>query len=850
MKNKVLFSLFLLCLIGNVSLSYAQENAKTTFVVKGTFIDSLTNEGEPYATIKIVEKKTPSKAVKMAVTSGNGKFRETMTALPGNYLITISSIGKRTITKEFRLNAGEKSVDLGNLYTSEATNELKGVEIVAQKPLVKVEVDKLSYNMEDDPDSKVNNVLEMLRKVPLVTVDGEDNIKVKGKSNFKVHVNGKPNTMMSNNPKDVLKNMPASNIKYIEVVTAPGAKYDAEGIGGILNIVTVDRKLQGYTVSLNSRLDNYRWGSGFYGAMQKGKLTLSASYNYSTMGNPQQTSESFRENLVSDEEKYLESFGSSKSNGSFQYGNIEASYDIDTLSLLSFGFGTYGGGNDNNGAQSVTMYNADRQQVVYGYKGNSISDNSWYSYSGNIDYQKISAKNKQRIFTLSYRLNANPSKNNYNNSYSDFTPLDKKQEIVQKFLLFNSRSDGRSNTLEHTFQVDYTTPFGKYHTLETGVKYILRSNTSDNKYYEAEGVSDSYKYNEKRSSDYRHQNNIWAAYLGYKYQYKNFTLKPGVRYEYTNENVNYIVGPGVDFKTNYNNIVPTMLLGFKVGEMQNLRFNYNMRISRPNIFNLNPYFNNSNPMAISQGNPSLKSEKSHNFDISYGYFGSSFDINISAIHSFGNDGIQRVSRLITQRGGEQMGDYFIPEGAMYSTYKNIGKSRSTGMFLYTGINPTPKLRFYFDFYGNYVDIKSHQQGLHNYGWEGFFSGNVQWTLPLDFRFGCYGSYGTPSVGLQSKGTSYYDYSLNLNRSFLKEKRLSIGIFATNLFNKNQVFTSELKGSNFLSTNISRVPTRRFGITLSYRFGEMNSQVKKAMRTIVNDDVKGSGDSGGGKGGSK
>ena len=126
---------------------------------------------------------------------------------------------------------------------------LKGVEIVAQKPLVKVDVDKIEYNIEDDPDSKSNSILEMLRKVPLVTVDGEDNVQVNGSSSFKIHVNGKPNNMMSNNPKEVLKSMP-NTIKYIEVITSPGAKYDAEGIGGILNIVTVGSGFEGYTATL------------------------------------------------------------------------------------------------------------------------------------------------------------------------------------------------------------------------------------------------------------------------------------------------------------------------------------------------------------------------------------------------------------------------------------------------------------------------------------------------------------------------------------------------------------------------------------------------------------------------
>ena len=173
MKGKLLL---LMLLIASCAI-YAQNTTTSSYIVKGILVDSLTLEGEPYATIKIVEKKAPDKAVKMAVTDMQGNFKEKMNAQPGMYVITITSIGKSTVTKDFEVKSGEKEVDLGTLYTSEATNELGSVEIVAQKPLVKADIDKIEYNVQDDPDSNTNTVLEMLRKVPLVTVDGEDNIK-------------------------------------------------------------------------------------------------------------------------------------------------------------------------------------------------------------------------------------------------------------------------------------------------------------------------------------------------------------------------------------------------------------------------------------------------------------------------------------------------------------------------------------------------------------------------------------------------------------------------------------------------------------------------------------------------
>ena len=181
-------------------------------------------------------------AVKLAVTDAEGRFSEKIDSI-GRYRILISSVGKKPIKREFYLSDTDSIADLGVLYTREESELLKGVEIVVQKPLVKSDPDKITYSIENDPDSKTSTTMDMLRKVPMVTVDGEDNIKVKGSSSFKIYVNGKPNAMMSTNPKEVLKSLPANSVKEIEVITEPGAKYDAEGIGGILNIVTVGGRM-------------------------------------------------------------------------------------------------------------------------------------------------------------------------------------------------------------------------------------------------------------------------------------------------------------------------------------------------------------------------------------------------------------------------------------------------------------------------------------------------------------------------------------------------------------------------------------------------------------------------------
>lgn len=850
MKHRLL--LLLLFMFATFAAGWAQKDVAPSFTIKGVLLDSLTQEGEPYATIRITKKGVPDKAVKMAVTGANGKFQEKLNVPAGDYAISISSIGKAPVVKDFTLKPSTKIIDLGTLYSSEANNELKGVEVVAQKPLVKVDVDKIEYNIEDDPDSKSNSILEMLRKVPLVTVDGEDNVQVNGSSSFKIHVNGKPNNMMSNNPKEVLKSMPANTIKYIEVITSPGAKYDAEGVGGILNIVTVGGGFEGYTATFRGNVSNNGAGAGTYAMVKQGKMTISVNYNYDYNNSPRSYSDNYRENYEpgARDEKFLESQSSSKSKGNFQHGNLEASYEIDTLRLLTAAFGMYGGSNESDNNGNTVMYRTNHEDVAYRYRTDSRNKNSWYSINGNIDYQRTSRKNKQRMLTLSYKINTQPQTDNSRNVYLDIFPDEQKEELAERLRLENYHSGGKTNTMEQTFQVDYTTPIGKLHTIETGAKYIFRRNSSDNALYEAAGGSDNYAYNEDRSSEYRHLNHILSAYAGYTLKYKDFSFKPGVRYEQTIQRVKYIVGPGEDFHTNYSDWVPSVSLGMKIGKTQNLRAGYNMRIWRPGIWNLNPYFNNQDPMSISQGNPDLKSEKSHAFDIAYSNFSAKFNINVSLRHSFGNNGIERVSRLITNENGEIFDDnpeHMAPNGAMYSTYDNIGKNRDTGLSLYLNWNASPKTRIYVNGRGSYRDLKSEAQGLHNYGWNVSCHGGIQHTLPLKIRLSLNGGGSTPYISLQGKGSGYQYYSIGLNRSFLKDDRLTLNLYCNNIFEKYRTYNSHTKGDNFISKSSGKYPNRYVGFSIGYRIGELKASVKKAARSINNDDVKG-GEGGGNTGG--
>lgn len=846
MKLKTLVLLWILLVSG---LAAAQNSAVSTFQLKGILLDSLTQEGEPYATIRVARKSAPGKPVKMLVSGLDGRFKENMKGT-GNFVLTITSVGRNPIVKNFSVKAGQKLVDFGTLYVTDASNELGQVEIVAQKPLVKADIDKIEYNVKDDPDSETNTLLEMLRKVPMVTVDGEDNIKVNGSSSFKVYVNGKPNNMMSNNPTEVLKSMPANTIKHIEVITNPGPKYDAEGVGGILNIVTEGGGFEGYTVTLSGNVSNRGAGGGVFGTVQKGKFTVSARYNYNYNDSPRSYSGGTqRATDPHSEVANLDYEGSSKGDGSFQSGSMEASYEIDSLNLISASFGLWGGGNSSNGGSNYVGNSPLDNHLLYQYGIGSHSKSSWYSIDGGIDYQRLSPTIKGRMFTLSYKVNTRPQTSDSYSEYDIAYGHDDWTDYLRR--LQDQHNDGSQNTTEHTFQADYTTPIGEMHTIESGVKYILRNNSSDNdRYLRTSAENADYVFDDEYSTHYRHQNDIIAAYLGYGLKWKKLSGRLGVRYEHTIEDVKYLLGRGDDFRKNYDDVVPSASLGWKLTDLSNLRVGYNMRIYRPGIWYLNPYLDDSNPSSISQGNPELDSEHSHAFDLSYSNFTPKFNINLSARYSFTNNSIQSVTSLVSEDDIPDFSeDKKTGKDVLYTTYQNIGKSRNLNLSAYVNWNATKDTRIYANLFGGYTSLKG-AEGLENDGWNLFAFGGAQQTFKHDWRLSVNVFGQTPWIMLQGKGSSFFSYSVNLNKSFLN-RRLSLSAFASNFFQKYNKFESHIEGQGFLQDSWNKYPQMRFGFSVSYRIGELKASVKKAARTITNDDVKSGGSStgaGGGAGG--
>lgn len=834
-------TLISMALILMLALCAKAQNTQHSYTITGVVADSVTHEGEPYATLTIARADSAAKPVKQALTDIKGRFSISSSGT-GSYLLIVRSMGRKPMQRAYTVDATTRTIDMGTLLLQDGGNQLETVEVVAYKPLVKADVDKIAYSVEDDPEANTNTVIEMLKKVPMVTVDGQDNIRVNGNSSFKIYVNGKPNNMMTKNPKEVLKSMPASSIKKIEVITNPGPKYDAEGVGGILNIVTEGKGPEGYNATFSGRANNSSYGGGLYATVKQGKLIMSVNYNASSNHSPKGYTYSDRCQIGTDGTVTSSTVadGYTKGHSQWQGGDVEASYEIDTLRLITGSFSLSKFTSKRDALNTAFSTVPATGQRLYGYRSPSHSKENWDDYSASLDYQR-SFSVKDRLLTLSYRLESSPSTSDSRYLYTDREAADDWQTFIDR--MRDQRMDGDENTMEHTFQIDYTTPFAKHHTWEAGVKYILRRNKSDNDRYNLGTGDKDETYDSDNSSHYRHHNDILAAYTGYGLTLDKWSARLGLRYEHTLQKVEYLLGRGTNFHKNFDDLVPSARLGYKFSDATNLSLGYKMRINRPGIWYLNPYLDDRIPDAISQGNPNLDTEKSHAVDLQFSSYNSKLTYTLTGTYRFVNNSIESVDRLVNDRDIAGLPN---PTGkdVIYSSYANIGHIQYAGLMAYANWTPITNTRITLNGSVGYSHM-SDGQSLRNHGWCTNIDASLQQTFAKTWIFNASYYVQTPQPTLQGKDARYQWYNFSLSKSFM-DKRLTLTAYIINPFGKRYFcYRSETVADNFRTTASSSWCQLYYGVSVRFRIGKLKASVKHTERTVENNDVKQGG--GGGKG---
>lgn len=697
--------------------------------------------------------------------------------------------------------------------------DLESVTVTASKPLVKMETDKMTYNVQEDADAKASTVLDMLRKVPMVTVDGQDNITVNGSSNFKVYVDGKPNPMFSSNPSQIFKAMPATMVKNIEVITNPGAKYDAEGTGGVLNLImnkqttangaATGNALNGYNGNVSLGAGNTSQRISAFISGQQGKLTYSANGMY-THSNMDHTDIDMERRQSDGSQMHYQQ--SSDMKQPFSMGNISLSYELDSLSNISAQAGITTWQQKMNGHPTTQM-----QGGIYGNGfsyGNEMKQKIDYkSFNGSLDYQRFFNKERSSYMILSYLFTSSPTDND------NYTYYDKEAAGITAIQLNDLLFQSHARATEHTLQTDFTQQLSPAQTLNYGAKYIARTNKSDSKYYNL-ATDKSETLNPDNSMEYQNTQNILAAYAEWKGTFGKVSTKAGARYEHTWEKAEYEAGKGDGFQRNYGNLVPSASLSYSIAPGMNIGMNYSMRITRPGITYLNPYVDRSNPTSISYGNTDLDVEKSHQLNLVYNYYQQRLMLSVTAGYNFCNNKIAQYS-------------FIDADNLLNQTYGNVQKEKRASLNIFANWLMLKKTRLMLNQSLSYADMRSDELGMKNNGWNSATMINLQQTLPWEMQWTLGSIMQTKSYTLQGHQSGMSFFYTTLSKPLVKDKLDLSLMFLTPLSNKLEI-ESQTVGRDYTQHMMVQVPLRQISMTLTWKFGNTKKQFKQYKSNINND----------------
>ena len=690
---------------------------------------------------------------------------------------------------------------------------LDNVTVTAQRPLIKQEIDRIDYDVQADDDSKTQTVMDILRKVPLVSVDGSDEIFVKGEKNFKIYKNGHYDMSLSKNAQNVLKAMPAASIKRIEVITDPGAREDAESGDAILNIVMMDtKKMEGITGTVNSSC-NMRTAPSVstYLTSQFGKAIISVDYGFIHFTDRNNVDKNHTEQTFVETGNTITTDAIRYSPGHIQFADISASYDIDSLNLVTASFGGYFQKNNRHDNATTNYLNPNGDIFShYDESYHDIHDNRNF-WSGRLDFEHRSRLEDEKL-TLSYMFNLSNCDDEMETTYSDIQNAQFDYSGIHQY--------NHERFIEHTIQLDYIRPLWAGQKLQTGTKFIGRDNDSEDEqifYGEPSSTTDG---------SFSHKSYISALYADYIWKKGNWSARAGLRYEHSYMKGHYPDGKGSDFSQHLNDWVPQASVKYQIAPLKSLKLSYNSSITRPGIYYLDPYVKTT-PTTVEFGNANLGSTRNQSVSLAYMQIGQRLTFQITLQYKFYNNGIDQIDyaegdlRYITYDAVRRQRRLQVDGYVQYKPFKATTIGGNMSFAHYKMENTFQKLATI----GNYCSY--------------FFSINQELPWKLRATMLVYGTFGKIS-SIYFENDPYYAYRFTIQRSFLSEDRLSLSFSIHTPFRKDLCWTTRYTQGDIIgfSNDYNKGDSRQFVIAASYRFGNLKANVKRTDSTINNSDLEG------------
>lgn len=689
-------------------------------------------------------------------------------------------------------------------------NKVKTIQEViinGKKPIVENKVDKIVYNVANDVTSQSGAAIDVLRKVPQVTVDAEGNVELQGNPNVRFLINGKPSSIFGNSLADALASIPASQIKSIEAVTSPGAKYDAQGTGGIINIVLNESKVKGInglinasagtrfetgSLNLNFRNNNFSLNTFFSGNAQLKSRTPSSQDRISHTATTQTR-------LLQDGYTDFQRHG-------YRTG-LGFDWTINKTNTLSGSISYNDFANKNigliNQQQYITDFSNSTEQSIIGYRA-SDNRSSVNSIDGNLSYRKIFQREGQEL-TADYVVSYGSPKSNYLQTQSLAAALSPYDGI-------SGRNPGTDTS--HNLSVDYVQPINDQITLEMGTKAFFQHITTNTDVNVLDAFSGQYEFDPFQSYHLKYDMGVYAAYVSSSLKLFNnwLDVRAGARYEYTTVTIDYQ-------NTNipsYSLLVPSFILSHKFDSGETIKLAYTRRVERPEYAELNPFLNFSDPHNITTGNPALNPEIGDNMELGYNKnFENGANLSFTLTERINSQDLKQITTFYP---------IYTVSGIDYTNVSvtrrdNIGKEYNSGGIL-SGSVPL---------FNNKLNLRGNMMVFHRYIVSDYFGNvdmgmryrlnlNLNYLFPKDFIVEAFGNFNSAAKNIQGKNPQSITYSIAARKQFWN-KKASIGITTTNPFNKYIKQATTVETGDYISYSVRYLPLRSFGISFSYKFGK-------------------------------
>jgi outer membrane receptor protein involved in Fe transport len=792
------------------------SNIKTK--ITGKVMDGETGNPLESATIQLIKLKDSSRVAGTS-TGKDGTF--TLEQVPfGKFDLNVSFIGYNTaVARSIMITPNEPELSIGEIKLKAGSEMVTEIEVTAERNMMEMGIDKKVFNVEKDLMSQSGTATDVLKNIPSVTVDADGKVSIRGSGNIKILINGRPSGLLSTDPAGVLDQIPASAIERIEIMNNPSAKFDPEGMSGIINIVLKKESSDdnGYLFNLSGTAgtgDKYTLNTGL--SYRTGGFTVYGNYTF-RLFNMTMTGALNRTNYLSDSLYFLTQSSDAKMKMLGHLANAGFDYDLDKKNYLGMSL-SYSLRDRSRYENSFTNNFTNLLAPSSFYSRNNDDSEDENGLDATLNYKhKFDKKQEELTAMFQYSLSKE------NNTLA----------IVQQNLDFNNKPDGSAPQLEndytdermdiYTLQADYTLPLKTdpenpmklKSKVETGYKGYIRRTNSDFRVENYNYTSSSWIPNNLLSNDFLYNEQIHAVYGTYENTYKKFGYQIGLRLEesLTKSEQN---ASDLSYKNDYFSFFPSIFLKQGVLKDVEVQLSYTRRINRPRTGMLNPFTDYSDPQNLRAGNPYLKPEYINGFELGVVKYFTSISMTTSGFYRRLTDVITRFT-TVTDTGTSLT----IPQNISTGDTYGVEFITSGGLYKWWFINASASY-FRTDLSGNVSSTELNNSG---YSWTAKLVSNMTFKDLFDFQL----SYFYQGKSVQAQGFS--DPVQSLDIAFKKDfmnKRMSLGLRVSDIFN-SQRWASTSTGEGYTATFNRKRDSRNAFLTFSYRIGTDDKKMKKKQK---------------------